>query len=103
MNYIREARPRPLTLGIGIALLIIAILLVKCDRKEYSYTVSKKGKQRLDFSPWEPSPLDRVGIDTVDLIYYVDTFYMEADTLVYANSDGTLVRVEPPFTVTRNR
>ena len=67
-------------------LLLISLLLFSCTKKEYRYEI--KGKIYVPTSGTNPMH---------DAIWYTDTINFDGDTLYYFNSDGSEVRINPPY------
>ena len=65
---------------------IILLGLTSCTMKDYKYEIH--GKVYVPTSG--PNPMH-------DAIWYTDTISFDADTLYYFNSDGTEVRINPPY------
>jgi hypothetical protein len=67
-------------------LLLISLLLFSCTKKEYRYEI--KGQVYVPTSGVNPMH---------DAIWYTDTINFDGDTLYYFNSDGSEVRITPPY------
>ena len=68
--------------------LLILLVLVSCNTKDYKYRI--KGKIYIPTS----------GVNPVhDAVWYTNSIKLVNDTLVYYNSDGSEVRINPPFTI----
>jgi len=67
-------------------ILLISLLLFSCNKKEYRYEI--KGKVYVPTSGTNPMH---------DAIWYTDTIGFDGDTLYYFNSDGSEVRINPPY------
>jgi hypothetical protein len=67
-------------------LLLISLLLFSCTKKEYRYEI--KGKIYVPTSGTNPMH---------DAIWYTDTINFDGDTIYYFNSDGSEVRINPPY------
>jgi len=65
---------------------IVILLLMSCGKKEYKYVIH--GKVYIPTSG--PNPMH-------DTIWYTDTISFDGDTLYYFNSDGSEVRINPPY------
>lgn len=67
---------------------IILLLLISfsCSKKEYRYEI--RGKIYIPTSGINPMH---------DAIWYTDTISFDGDTIYYFNSDGSEVRIIPPF------
>lgn len=70
---------------------IAVLLLFSCNRKEYKYEI--RGKVYVPTSGAEPMH---------DAIWYTDTISFDGDTAYYFNSDGTEVRINPPYILKEN-
>ena len=77
---------------IGVAVVAtLGLTLVSCTSKKYKYKI--KGQVRVTKS------------DTTilhDAIWYTDTISFDEDTAYYFNSDGSEVRIYPPFILLDN-
>jgi hypothetical protein len=62
--------------------LFIILLLVSCSSKEYKYKIEGTVETKDG-----PRPA----------IWYTDTIGFDGDTIYYFNSDGSEVRINPPF------
>jgi len=62
--------------------IIIILLVFSCGRNDYRYKI--KGTVMTDKGP-HPA------------IWYTDTISFDADTAYYFNTDGTEVRINPPY------
>jgi hypothetical protein len=69
-----------------IKILVLALLLFSCTEKKYKYEI--KGKVYVPTSGTNPMH---------DAIWYTDTINFDGDTLYYLNSDGSEVRIYPPY------
>jgi hypothetical protein len=69
-------------------LLFISLLLVSCVGKKYKYEI--RGKVYVPTSGINPMH---------DAIWYTDTISFDGDTAYYFNSDGSEVRIKPPFKI----
>lgn len=70
--------------------ILTVLLLVSCA-KEYKYEI--KGKV------YVPA----LGLNPIhDAIWYTDTINFDGDTVYYFNSDGSEVRIEPPYILKQN-
>ena len=69
-----------------INILIMTLLLFSCGEKKYKYEI--KGKVYIPTSGTNPMH---------DAIWYTDTINFDGDTLYYLNSDGSEVRIYPPY------
>ena len=67
-------------------LLLILLLFSSCGRKEYRYEI--RGKIYIPTSGLNPMH---------DAIWYTDTINFDGDTIYYSNSDGSIVKIRPPF------
>ena len=72
-------------------LLLISLLLFSCTKKEYRYEI--KGKVYVPTSGTNPMH---------DAVWYTDTINFDGDTLYYFNSDGSEVRINPPYILIDN-
>jgi hypothetical protein len=68
--------------------LSILSLLVSCNTKDYKYEI--RGKVYIPSNG--PTQMH-------DAIWYTDTISFDADTAYYFNSDGSEVRIYPPFII----
>jgi hypothetical protein len=67
---------------------LITLLFTSCVGKKYKYEI--RGKV----------PVLSNGItNTHDAIWYTDTIEFDGDTIYYYNSDGSQVRILPPFKI----
>lgn len=69
-----------------IKILLLTLLLFSCGGKKYKYEI--KGKVYVPTSGLNPMH---------DAIWYTDTINFDGDTIYYFNSDGSEVRIHPPF------
>ena len=70
--------------------ILTVLLLVSCA-KEYKYEI--RGKV------YVPT----LGLNPIhDAIWYTDTISFDGDTVYYFNSDGSEVRIEPPYILKQN-
>jgi len=74
-----------------ILITLIGIVLFSCKRKEYKYEIH--GKVYIPTSGLNPMH---------DAIWYTDTISFDGDTLYYFNSDGSEVRIYPPYILKDN-
>jgi len=66
--------------------IVAILLLLSCNRKEYKYEIHGK--------VYVPT----TGINPMhDAIWYTDTISFDGDTIYYFNSDGSEVRINPPY------
>jgi hypothetical protein len=66
--------------------IVAVLLLLSCNRKEYKYEIHGK--------VYVPT----TGINPMhDAIWYTDTISFDGDTIYYFNSDGSEVRINPPY------
>ena len=70
---------------------IILLGLTSCMMKEYKYEIH--GKVYIPTSG--PNPMH-------DAIWYTDTISFDGDTAYYFNSDGSEVRILPPYNLIDN-
>lgn len=66
--------------------LFLILILTACGKKEYRYEI--RGKVYVPTSGLNPMH---------DAIWYTDTISFDGDTVYYFNSDGSEVRIRPPF------
>jgi hypothetical protein len=69
-----------------IKILLISFLVFSCVEKKYKYEI--KGKVYVPTSGNNPMH---------DAIWYTDTISFDGDVAYYFNSDGSEVRIYPPF------
>jgi hypothetical protein len=67
---------------------IVLLGLTSCNIKEYRYEI--RGKVYVPTSGINPMHDD---------IWYTDTISFDGDTAYYFNSDGSQVRISPPYTL----
>jgi hypothetical protein len=67
---------------------LIVLLVVSCERNDYRYKI--KGSVITNKGP-HPA------------IWYTDTISFDGDTVYYFNSDGSEVRINPPYVLKDNR
>jgi len=70
--------------------ILVLMLLVSCV-KEYKYEI--RGKVYVPTSGTNPMH---------DAIWYTDTISFDGDTAYYFNSDGSEVRISPPYILKEN-
>lgn len=70
--------------------ILVLMLLVSCV-KEYKYEI--RGKVYVPTSGTNPMH---------DAIWYTDTISFDGDTAYYFNSDGSEVRINPPYILKEN-
>ena len=70
---------------------IMLLGLTSCTEKEYRYEIS--GKVYVPTAG--PNPMH-------DAIWYTDTISFDGDTAYYFNSDGSEVRIYPPYVLKDN-
>jgi hypothetical protein len=70
---------------------IMLLGLTSCDIKEYRYEI--RGKVYVPTSGLNPMH---------DAIWYTDTISFDGDTAYYFNSDGSEVRIYPPYVLKDN-
>ena len=70
--------------------ILVLMLLVSCV-KEYKYEI--RGKVYVPTSGTDPMH---------DAIWYTDTISLDGDTAYYFNSDGSEVRINPPYILKEN-
>jgi hypothetical protein len=69
--------------------LLILLVLASCDAtSDYKYKI--KGKIYVPTSGVNPLH---------DAVWYTNSIHLVNDTLIYYNSDGSEVRINPPFTI----
>ena len=66
--------------------IVAVLILFSCNRKEYKYEIH--GKVYVPTTGLNPMH---------DAIWYTDTSSFDGDTLYYFNSDGSEVRINPPY------
>jgi hypothetical protein len=66
--------------------IVAVLILFSCNRKEYKYEIH--GKVYVPTTGLNPMH---------DAIWYTDTISFDGDTLYYFNSDGSEVRINPPY------
>jgi hypothetical protein len=66
--------------------IVVVLILFSCNRKEYKYEIH--GKVYVPTTGLNPMH---------DAIWYTDTISFDGDTLYYFNSDGSEVRINPPY------
>lgn len=69
-----------------IFITLIGFMLFSCVGKEYRYEIH--GKVYVPTSGVNPMH---------DAIWYTDTISFDGDTIYYFNSDGSEVRIKPPY------
>jgi hypothetical protein len=74
-----------------ILITLVGMVLFSCERKEYKYEIH--GKVYVPTSGLNPMH---------DAIWYTDTISFDGDTLYYFNSDGSEVRIYPPYILKDN-
>jgi hypothetical protein len=67
-------------------ILFLLLVVTACNKKEYRYEI--RGKVYVPTSGLNPMH---------DAVWYTDTISLDGDTLYYFNSDGSEVRIYPPF------
>jgi hypothetical protein len=70
---------------------IVLMGLTSCNMKEYRYEI--RGKVYVPTSGLNPMH---------DAIWYTDTISFDGDTAYYFNSDGSEVRIYPPYVLKDN-
>jgi len=70
---------------------IMLLGLTSCDIKEYRYEI--RGKVYVPTSGLNPMH---------DAIWYTDTISFDGDTAYYFNSDGSEIRIYPPYVLKDN-
>ena len=66
--------------------LFLILILTACGKKEYRYEIH--GKVYVSTSGINPMH---------DAIWFTDTISFDGDTIYYFNSDGSEVRIKPPY------
>jgi len=74
-----------------ILITLVGMVLFSCEWKEYKYEIH--GKVYVPTSGLNPMH---------DAIWYTDTISFDGDTLYYFNSDGSEVRIYPPYILKDN-
>ena len=74
-----------------ILITLVGMVLFSCNRKEYKYEIH--GKVYVPTSGVNPMH---------DAIWYTDTINFDGDTIFYFNSDGSEVRIKPPYILKDN-
>ena len=74
-----------------ILITLVGMVLFSCNRKEYKYEIH--GKVYVPTSGVNPMH---------DAIWYTDTIKFDGDTIFYFNSDGSEVRIKPPYILKDN-
>jgi hypothetical protein len=74
-----------------ILITLVGMVLFSCNRKEYKYEI--RGKVYVPTSGVNPMH---------DAIWYTDTINFDGDTIFYFNSDGSEVRIKPPYILKDN-
>lgn len=74
-----------------ILITLVGMVLFSCNRKEYKYEIH--GKVYVPTSGMNPMH---------DAIWYTDTINFDGDTIFYFNSDGSEVRIYPPYILKDN-
>lgn len=74
-----------------ILITLVGMVLFSCNRKEYKYEIH--GKVYVPTSGMNPMH---------DAIWYTDTINFDGDTIFYFNSDGSEVRIKPPYILKDN-
>lgn len=68
--------------------LLLLLVIASCNTNDYKYRI----KGRIYVPTSGPNPMH-------DAIWYTNSIHLVNDTLVYYNSDGSEVRINPPFTI----
>lgn len=68
--------------------LLLLLVITSCSTNDYKYRI--KGRIYVPTSGANPMH---------DAIWYANSIHLVNDTLVYYNSDGSEVRINPPFTI----
>jgi hypothetical protein len=74
-----------------ILITLVGMVLFSCDRKDYKYEIH--GKVYVPTSGVNPMH---------EAIWYTDTINFDGDTIFYFNSDGSEVRIKPPYILKDN-
>ncbi len=74
-----------------ILITLVAMVLFSCGEKKYKYEIH--GKVYIPTSGVNPMH---------DAIWYTDTIGFDGDTIYYFNSDGSEVRIKPPYILIDN-
>ena len=74
-----------------ILIFLTTFIMFSCNRKEYRYEI--RGK--VYFPTAGANPMH-------DAIWYTDTISFDGDIAYYFNSDGTEVRIYPPYILKDN-
>ena len=69
-------------------LLFLTLILTACNKKEYRYEI--RGRVYIPTSGTNPMH---------DAIWYTDTINFDGHTIFYYNSDGSQVRINPPYNI----
>jgi hypothetical protein len=72
-------------------LILLLLILSSCIKKEYRYEIH--GKVYIPTSGVNPLH---------DAIWFTDTISFDGDTIYYINSDGSEVRIKPPYKLIDN-
>jgi hypothetical protein len=67
-------------------LVLLILILTSCSHKDYRYEI--KGKVYIPTSGLNPMH---------DATWYADSIKFDGDTIYYFNSNGTEVRINPPY------
>lgn len=73
-------------------LLITLIFLYSCEFKQFKYEI--RGSIKKNHNGY---------IKTYPAKWYTDEFDFDEDTIYYFNSDGSEVRIYPPFTIIQKK
>jgi hypothetical protein len=74
-----------------ILITLVGMVLFSCGEKKYKYEIH--GKVYIPTSGVNPMH---------DAIWYTDTIGFDGDTIYYFNSDGSEVRIKPPYILIDN-
>jgi hypothetical protein len=74
-----------------VFIMLLGSMFVSCDKNEYRYEI--RGKVYVPTSGVNPMH---------DAIWYTDTISFDGETIYYFNSDGSEVRINPPYTLKDN-
>jgi len=69
-------------------LIYLLFILTSCQFKEYKYKI--KGKIYIPTSGANPLH---------DAVWFTDSIRFKNDTIFYTNSDGSIVKINPPYTI----
>lgn len=77
------------------AILTFTILSCENPTQKFKYKIEKKDIHKVSCSRYPMS----VQKDSVSVggVWFTDHYYMLKDTIAYTNSDGSVVKIAPPF------